>query len=159
MSRDLTVAVGRRRILADINASSKTGAPLDLFNLSPFDTGIHADMLYNFSARADERTLRLYLDLRGWVGQARQPLASVDFWRGLKVLHRRAGESRRHRRRTERALAGRGVQPKAAVARSQPSAIGGGEAGGALSPMQLSQIIAFIRTDGSLGLARVLWSF
>ena len=58
---------------------------LHLFSLSTFDTGVHTDMLYHFSSGASAQMVQLYLEMRGCVGKARQPLPDLDFWRGLKV--------------------------------------------------------------------------
>ena len=89
VTRDLASAIGRRRILQHINRSSKTGAELQLFNLNVFDTGVHTDLLFHFSAGASEKLVQLYLEMRGWVGNARQPLRDADFWLGIKGLKRK----------------------------------------------------------------------
>ena len=90
VSRDLTVALGRRRILHNLNRSAKPGTACQLFNNpTMFDSGVRTDMLYHFSAGVTEQKVQLYVDIRGLVGKGHQPLPSVDFWRGLKVLQYR----------------------------------------------------------------------
>ena len=94
--RDVTIVIGRKHILRSINKT--TGSSLELFQLSLFDTGLHPDVLYHFS-EAGKQPMQLYLEMRGFISSAKQPLRSAEFWKGLKVLRRQRRTSVRQQQR------------------------------------------------------------